>query len=269
MLAWDVVMLNGWLAINVSLIVAYFWIRFRGRDIRLRRWRNILLMAMVWAVLLHIVTAFLYVWLSARPFWHSAAHAPRFLTSAFVAGPSFFILSLWAIRRYAHVEVRWEAIETLRRILALAMVANIFLLLAEVFTELFATSVHGQSMRYLFFGLHGHVKLVPYMWAALVLNIGACIIFVVPELGRRLPLLLLACAMAVIGVWIEKGMGMVIPGFIPGPLGQIVEYEPSLVEIGVSAGVWAIGLTIYTILIKVGVPLAEGRLVSRHVEATS
>ena len=223
----------------------------------------------VWAVALHIVTAFLYVWLSARPFWHSAAHAPRFLTSAFVAGPSFFILSLWAIRRYAGVEVRFEAIETLRRILAVAMVANIFLLLAEVFTELFSTSVHGESMSYLFFGLEGHHMLVPYMWTAQALNFSACVIFVVPRLGRRVPLLLLACAMAVVGVWIEKGMGMVIPGFIPGPLGQIVEYTPSAVEIAVSAGVWALSLAVYTLLIKVGVPMAEGRLVSKHVEVAS
>jgi molybdopterin-containing oxidoreductase family membrane subunit len=267
MLAWDVVALSGWGVINVALIAAFFWIRFRGKEIHVQRWRYVLLAATVWAVALHIVTSFLYVWLSARPFWHSAAHAPRFLTSAFVAGPSFFVLSLWAIRRYAGVEVRFEAVDSLRRILGLAMVANLFLLAAEVFTELFSTSVHGQSMRYLFFGLDEHYLLVPYMWGALVLNLTACVIFVVPQLGRKVPLLLAACAMAVVGVWIEKGMGMVIPGFVPGPLGQVHEYSPSLVEIGVCAGVWAIGIAFYSVLIKVGVPLAEGRLVSRRVEA--
>ncbi len=269
MLAWDVVALSGWGVINLTLIATFFWVRFRGKEIDRLRWRNVLLSATVWAVALHIVTAFLYVWLSARPFWHSAAHAPRFLSSAFVAGPSFFVLSLWAIRRYAGVEVRQEAIETLRRILALAMVVDLFLLAAEVFTELFSTSIHGLSMRYLFFGLEGHHKLVPYVWTALALNLTACTIFIVPGLGRRMPLLLIACAMAVVGVWIEKGMGMVIPGFIPGPLGQIYEYTPSLTEIAVCAGVWATGLAFYTVLIKVGVPLAEGQLVSRQVREAS
>jgi len=269
MLAWDVVALNGWAVINFSIIAAFFWIRFRGKEINRPRWRNVLLVITVWAVLLHVVTAFLYVWLSARPFWHSAAHAPRFLSSAFVAGPSFFILSLWAIRRYAGVDVKFEAIETLRRILGLAMVVNIFLLLSEIFTELFSTSVHGESMVYLFFGLHGHHALVPWMWSAMALNVTACVIFVWPRLGRRVPLLLAACAMAVVGVWIEKGMGMVIPGFIPGPLGQIVEYTPSTVEIAVCAGVWAAGMAFYTVLVKVGVPLAEGRIVSKRVEVSA
>lgn len=268
MLAWDVVALNGWAVINVVLIGVFFWVRFRGHEINIRRWQKYLLGAAAWAVVLHVITSFLYVWLSARPFWHSAAHAPRFLSSAFVAGPSFFILSLWAIRRYAGVDVRREAIETLRHVIAIAMVVNLFLLLAEVFTELFSTSIHGESMEYLFIGLHGHTMLVPYMWFALGLNVSACVIFVVPSLGRRMPLLLLACAMAVVGVWIEKGMGMVIPGFIPGPLGQISEYTPSHIEIAVSAGVWAVGMGVYTALVKVGVPLAEGRLVSRSVQPT-
>ena len=267
MLAWDVVVLNGWLVINAAILLRFFWQRFHARPLTLTEWRPALLFASVWAVGLHVVTAFLYTWLSARPFWHSAAHVPRFLTSAFVAGPSFFVISLAVIRRFEPVEVTSAALDSLRRILGLAMVCDLFLVAAEAFTDLFSTSAHRVHMQYLYVGLHGHDELVPYIWTALAMNVTACVIFVVPRLGRRTPLLLTACVLAVIGVWVEKGMGMVIPGFVPGPLGNIVEYSPSPVEIAVCAGVWAVGVLVYTLLLKVGIPLARGEVVTRRIES--
>ena len=55
-------------------------------------------------------------------------------------------------------------------------------------------------------------------------------------------------------------MGLVIPGFIPTPLGAIVDYVPSLNETLVCLGIWALGLLLYTIFLRMAVPILQGRL---------
>ena len=39
--------------------------------------------------------------------------------------------------------------------------------------------------------------------------------------------LIVSCIMVVIGIWIEKGLGFIVPGFIPSTLGDFVQYLPS------------------------------------------
>ena len=63
----------------------------------------------------------------------------------------------------------------------------------------------------------------------------------------------LGCVLAFIGIWIEKGMGMVLPGFVPSVLHEMVEYTPSLLEWKVTAGIWALGLMIYTLALKIAI----------------
>jgi molybdopterin-containing oxidoreductase family membrane subunit len=75
-----------------------------------------------------------------------------------------------------------------------------------------------------------------------------------------------ACATLFVGIWIEKGIGLVIPGFIPSPLGEIVEYRPTWVELCVTAGIWALGLFVLTILIRVALPIELGQVRSPYLE---
>jgi len=55
-------------------------------------------------------------------------------------------------------------------------------------------------------------------------------------------------------------MGLIIPAFIPSPLGEIVEYTPTINEILVCLGIWAIGLLMYTICVRITIPVLQGRL---------
>ena len=64
----------------------------------------------------------------------------------------------------------------------------------------------------------------------------------------------------IVGIWIEKGMGLIIPAFIPSPLGEIVEYVPTTNEILVCLGIWAFGLLVYTILVRISIPVLSGHL---------
>jgi len=257
MLTWDVIALNGYLLLNLHICGYLIYCAYRGRKPSKMFYVPFVFIAIVWAVSIHTVTAFLYVGLGGRPFWNSAIIAPRFLASAFAAGPAFIILTLQIVRHYTHHRVSDDALLTLRRIVQVAMLINIFLLACEVFTEFYTDSRHVVSSRYLYFGWHGRHALVPWIWTAVGMNLLATLLWLLP-VSRSLKLLNLACVLSIVGIWIEKGMGLIVPAFIPTPLGEIVEYTPTAWEIMVCVGIWAFGLLLYTIFVRVSVPVLAG-----------
>jgi molybdopterin-containing oxidoreductase family membrane subunit len=259
LLAWDVLALNGYLFLNL-LIPIYLLVKFYYR--KEPNWKFILpfiLLSIPMAVAIHTVTAFLYNGLPARPFWNASILAPRFLASAFCSGPAIIIIIFQIIRKVSisHIEIEDEALFKISELIAYAMFLNLFLLSAELFKEYYSQTVHIASFRYLFEGLHGHNQLVPWIWAAMVMNVIAFIIFLIPQTRKRLTTLNLGCLLIIVGVWIEKGPGFVVPGFVPDPLGEIYEYIPNLVELMVSFGIWATGLLIFTLLMKVAIPIVS------------
>ncbi len=411
MLSWDVIVLNGYLLLNVHICGYLLYCRYRGR--RPAKWFYIpfVFIAIVWAVSIHTVTAFLYVGLGGRPFWNSAIVGPRFLASAFTAGPALIILAMQVVRRVTaspastglssttgrkpnsraatladldeltehlpdfasvplelrqsllsearvlqadpgdvmlrqgetdteaffvlegRVVVKREesgrfrvtrslgpgeqfgeisalagtprtgtaiaeeasvvlrlsadslrklmknpvmnkvvhsrmserllitdrALLTLRSIVQVSMLINVFLLANEVFKEFYSGNLHVISSRYLYLGLHGHHALVPWIWTAITFNLIGMVLLVLP-VSRSLKWLNVTCVLCILGIWIEKGMGLVIPGFIPTPLGEMLEYRPSLNETLVCLGIWAFGLLCYTVFLRMSVPILQGKL---------
>lgn len=252
MLSWDVVVLSGYLLINAHVTGYVLYMRHLGRRPNPKWYVPVVLLSIVWAISIHTVTAFLYSGLGGRPFWNTAILAPRFIVSAFATGPAFIIVVLALIRSLTTLQVPAGPTKTLTNVLRVTIVANIFLMLSEVFTQFYTGGHHRLSGEYLFFGLEGAHALVPWIWAALALNIvGAAILLFGlhgPRLHRRL---LVACVLVFCGVWIEKGMGLIVPGFIPSTLGEIVEYIPTAIEWKISIGIWAVGVGILTLCIRV------------------
>ena len=258
-LTWDVIALNGYLLLNLHICGYLIYCAYRKRSPSRIFYIPFVFVAIVWAISIHTVTAFLYSGLGGRPFWNSAVIAPRFLASAFAAGPAIIILTLQVIRWATGYPVSDKAIHTLRSIVTVALSINMFLLGSEVFTEFYTDSAHGVSAQYLFFGLHGHHALVPWIWTAIALNTLALVILFSPW-RHRLSLLNTACAAMIIGIWIEKGMGLIIPAFVPSPLGEIVEYTPTWNELLVCFGILAFGILLYTIFIRITIPVLYGEL---------
>lgn len=260
LLAWDVVVLNGYLAIN-SIIVFYVLYRLSiGKDYSMSVIGPLIILSIPWAVSIHTVTAFLYNGLSSRPFWNASILAPRFLASAFCSGPAIMLILFQIVRNRSEVEIDNKAIFKIAELMAYAMAINLFLLGAEAFKEFYSGSVHSASMTYLYFGLHGKTSLVPWMWAASLFNITAFFIFLFPKSRENFFSLNLGCVLIIMGVYIEKGMGLIVPGFIPDTLGEIYEYSPTTAEIVITMGIWAIGALMYTLMLKFAVPIYTGKL---------
>jgi molybdopterin-containing oxidoreductase family membrane subunit len=261
LLAWDIVALLGYLFLNVFICGFILYRKYQGLSPTWAFYTPILFISIAWAISLHTVTAFLYVGLVGRPFWNASIIAPRFLVSAFVSGPALMILALHAIRRITSFKVGDTVFAVLRQIITTCLLINLFLLGSELFKELYSGDLHNASIRYLFFGLEHHGEtynnLVPWIWAAVGGQVIAAVILLTP-LKNRLALLNSAYVLSIVGVWIEKGMGIVVPGFIPTPLGAVVEYTPSVNETLVCAGIWAFGALLYTWLLKLAIPILTG-----------
>ena len=264
LLSWDVIVLNIYLLINLHVPGYLLYKKYKGEEPSRRYYLPLVFLSIVWAVSIHTVTAFLYSGFGGRPFWNSAVLAPRFLISAFASGPSLLILVFLAVNRFSALEVKDTVFEYLRKVIVFAIIGNFFLLGCEVFKDFYTDSAHVVSMEYLFFGLHGHNMLVPYIWGGLGLNLIALIIHATPKLRGQTPLMAIAAIFCVVGVWVEKGMGLVIPGFLPTPMGDLVEYTPSMVEILVSAGIWALGALIFTMFAKVAISIQTGKIRSNN-----
>ncbi len=265
LLAWDVIVLNGYFVLNVYITTYLLYSKFCGREPNPKLYKPAVYLAIGWAIAIHTVTAFLYSGMGARPHWNGAVLAPKFLASAFAAGPALMIIALSAARDRMGVPVPDAALHRLRQIAAVSMVINLFLFASEVFTELYTGTVHAASMRYHLFGFPGHRVLVPFTWIGILLDLFAAAVFMTKRWYRRPALLVAASVAAVVGVWIEKGMGLVVPGFVPTPLGDVVDYSPSFTEFCVSAGIWATGILLYTLLLKAAVPIELGQLRRRDV----
>ena len=260
MLSWDVVVLLGYLVLNVHICGYLLYVNYRGENPKPLFYIPFVFIAIFWAISIHTVTAFLYVGLSGRPFWNAAIVAPRFIGSAFTAGPGFMFITFQIIRNYTNYRISDDALRLLRQIVTISLLINLFLVGCEAFKEFYAESTHASSARYLFFGLHGHDMLVPWIWFAIFIETIAAIIFITPPLARKWVFSNIACVFAIVGIWIEKGPGMVVSGFVPTPLGEIVEYFPTLAEAMICIGVWAFGILIYSWLVHLAIPILSGKV---------
>ncbi len=256
-LFWDMIVLNGYLLLN--LVIGWTVLGAERSAVAPPRWTKFLIYVSIpWAISIHTVTAFIYAGLPGRSFWMTAIMAPRFLSSAFASGPALLILLALILRKYTRFDAGREALQALAKIMTYALLISVFFVLMEIFTVFYSgIPEHTRHFRYLFAGLEGHHALVPWMWSSGVLAGLALILLINPGTRRSEPLLAVASAAAFVSLWIEKGLGLVVAGFIPSPLEKITEYHPTAPEILITLGIWAMGFFILTVLYKVAISVKE------------
>lgn len=248
---WDGISLGGYLLLNI--VISRISLDSERKGIAPPKWiKPVIYLSIPWAISIHTVTAFLYSGLAARPFWMTAVLAPRFLASAFASGPALLILICMILRRFTRFDPGAEAVRRLGLIVTYAMSINVFLILMEVFTAFYSNiPEHLLHFQYLFFGIDGHTKLVPWMWTSVVLAIIALVLLINPKTRNVNRTLAIASVAVFFSIWIDKGMGMVVTGFVPSPLGDVTEYMPTFPEVSISLGIYAFGALLVTLLYKI------------------
>ncbi|MDM8514685.1 polysulfide reductase NrfD [Desulfobacterales bacterium HSG16] len=257
MLFWDMIVLNGYLILNI--VIGWKVLEAERNSAPPPAWiKPLIYLSIPWAFGIHTVTAWLYCGLPGRGFWLTAILAPRFLASAFAAGPAFLLLLVFLIRKITKFDAGTKAIRTLSKIITYALIANVFFFVCEVFVAMYSgIPEHMDHLTYLFFGLHGHGVLVPWMWASMILMVISIILLVNPITRNNESILALTCVLLFIGTWIDKGMGMISGGFVPSPTHHVSEYVPTCPELIITLGIWCTGFLILTILYKIVVTVKE------------
>jgi Ni/Fe-hydrogenase subunit HybB-like protein len=258
LLTWDALVLNGYLAVNVVLVVYLLFKTYRGEAYDKRIFVPLVLLSIPVSISTHTVTAFLYNGMAARPYWNASILAPRFIASAFCSGPAVMIILFQVLRRTNALDIKDEAISKIAELMSYAMFLNLFLLGAELFKEYYSATEHLLYTQYFWTGIGEHRTLVPYAWLSLGCSVVAFVLFLIPKTRRNYVTLNAGCLLIWAGVYIEKGMGLIIPGFTPDTLGQIYEYRPSATEWGTAAAVFGIGFLVFTVLVKIAVPILVG-----------
>ena len=256
-LFWDMIVLNGYLLLNI--VIGWKVLEAERNDVAPAGWlKPLIYLSIPWAVSIHTVTAYLYCGLPGRGFWLTAILAPRFLSSAFAAGPAFLILLCMIVRKLTKFDPGKEQIQSLAKVVAYAITVNVFFFLCEVFVVFYSgIPEHMDHIKYLFVGLHGQGALVPWMWTSMILMVVSIILLVNPVTRKNETVLVVACITVFIGTWIDKGLGMISGGFVPNPLHHVNEYVPTLPEILIAIGIWAIGFLVLTALFKIAVTIKE------------
>lgn len=250
LLTWDIIVLNGYLALNLLVPGYIVYCHYRNREPDPKKYRPFIFISIFWAFGIHLVTAFLYQGLPARPFWNNPLMGPRFLASAFAAGPALMAVVLIIINTVSEFKVEKQTFNKLRLIMVVSAIINLIMLFSEIFKEFYFPTHHSLPAVYLFFGLKGHNTLVPWIWSAIGMNLlGTLILAFNP--GRNHPKVLFpACILLFLGIWIEKGIGLIVPGLVPSPMGEVIDYAPSWVEIGITLGILSLGIFVVSVLLK-------------------
>jgi Ni/Fe-hydrogenase subunit HybB-like protein len=251
MMFWDMVSLSGYLLLNA--VIALVMLSSERKGVAPPHWiKPVILLSIPWAVSIHTVTAFLYNGLPGRALWLTAILAPRFLASAFAAGPSLLILLAMILRKLTKFDAGSEAIRKLSLIVTYAMIINVFFVLMELFTALYSNIPEDAAhFKFMFLGLAGNTELVPWMWTSMALAALSLVLLIVPKYRNNERVLAFTCVIVFLSLWIDKGIGLIIAGFIPSPLETVTRYVPTVPEITIVASIWAIGMLMITVFYKI------------------
>ena len=262
----DMCVLAGYLILNV--LVGWTALGAERKEVAPPKWvKPLVYLSIGWAPSIHTVTAFLYAGLPGRHFWLSAIMAARFLSSAFAAGPALLIILALVLRKNTKFDPGTEAIQALGKIVTYFMITSVFFLGLEFFTAFYSgIPGHTQPFIYLYSGYEGHAALVPLMWLSSILAVVALFLLVFPQFRKKEGLLVIACIATFVSLWIDKGFGLIVGGFVPNPFEKITEYWPTIPETLITLAVWAIGFLVLTVLYKIAVSIKEEVVFDKYGE---
>jgi Ni/Fe-hydrogenase subunit HybB-like protein len=256
-LFWDMFVLNVYLVLNV--ITGWTVLTSVRKGMPPPAWvKPLIYLSIPWAISIHTLTAFIYAGMPGRSFWLTAIMAPRFLAAAFASGPALLILFCLVMKRFAGFDAGREAIQAMAKIATYALVTSIFFVLVELWTVFYSQVPEDmEHFRFLFAGLDGYDTIANWMSLSVVCAVAGLLLLLNPRTRKNETTLAVACVAVFVSLWIEKGLGLLVTGFVPSPLGKVVRYTPTGSEAAIAIGIWAMGLLIITVLYKIFISVRQ------------
>ena len=256
-LFWDMVVISVYLVLNV--VTGWTVLSCVKEGVPPPAWiKPFIYLSIPWAISIHTVTAFIYAGMPGRTFWLTAIMAPRFLAAAFASGPALLILLCFVLKRFGGFDAGKKAIDTLANIVTYALVTSIFFVLVELWTVFYSQVPDDmEHYRFLFVGLDGYNTIAHGMTVAVISAAVALVLLINPRTRKKDSFLAVACVLVFLSLWIEKGLSLLVTGFVPSPLGHVTRYTPTGPEVAIAIGVWAMGFLIITALYKIFLSVRE------------
>ncbi len=255
LLSWDSIVLSLYFILNLFIVTYLLYQHFKKKEYNKKLINPLILLSIPMAISIHTVTAFLYNGLAARPYWNSALLAPKFIASAFCSGPAVLLILFQILKKTTKFEIKKEAIWKIAELMAYSMFLYLFFFFSEIFKEIYSGTHHLIYLKYLFLGVGGHNDLVIYAWLSIIFSIIAFFLFLIPKTRKNVITLNIGAILIYVGVYIEKGIALITPGFSPDVLGQLYIYRPSMTELRTSMMIFSFGFLLFTFMTKVAVEI--------------
>lgn len=269
-LMWDIIVLTSYLLVSILYLRAT--LRFEQGKSSARSLRILSGFALVIAVLVHSVTAWIFGLQRSHELWNTALLAPWFVSSALVCGLALVLLVVLALRKMGYLELAQENVIGMVKLLGVFVVVDLYFFGCELLTAGFPGGESARMVEILVAG-----PLAPFFWIEVLGCVFAAVVAFVDKL-RTNGLVAVAAALAIVGIFCKR-VQLLVGGFqvhsleLVGPISGPVRdgfmldlvYAPSLIELGIALGVFALG--VFGILMGIKyLPLAPAAKADAAVE---
>ncbi|WP_172136338.1 NrfD/PsrC family molybdoenzyme membrane anchor subunit [Adlercreutzia sp. ZJ473] len=256
-LMWDIVVIGTYLVLSC----VYLWAQLQAERGRVSHvaLRVIAVVALVCAVLVHSVTAWIFGLQQSHELWHTALLGPWFVSSALVCGTGLVLVVAVALRRAGYFELDQAHVVRLAKLLGAFVCVDLYFLGCDLLTEAFPAASGAEVVGMLVAG-----PLAPFFWAE-VLGCAACAVVCFTPRLRTSPLLAAASLLAIAAIFCKR-VQLLVGGFqianldLPGAMTSHtvtnwdaglagayagLVYCPTPLEVGVALGVVALGALVF------------------------
>ena len=261
-LMWDIIVLGTYLILSI----VYLWamLRFEGGKGSATGLRVVSAIALVCAVLVHSVTAWIFGLQQGREMWHTALLGPWFVSSALVCGVALVLVVVIALRRAGYLQLDQKYVVKMLKLLGVFVLVDLYFFGCDLLTEGFPAGSGADIVAMLTTG-----ALAPFFWIEVLGCAATAVIAFVPKL-RTNPLIVVAAVLAIVGIFCKRVQLLVggfqipnldMPAVVSGPgladagaalqsAGGAMVYFPSPLEFGVMAGVVGLGALLLLVGLK-------------------
>ncbi|MBC2889875.1 NrfD/PsrC family molybdoenzyme membrane anchor subunit [Gordonibacter massiliensis (ex Traore et al. 2017)] len=261
-LMWDIIVLATYLILSI----VYLWatLRFEGGKGSATSLRVISVIALVCAILVHSVTAWIFGLQQGREMWHTALLGPWFVSSALVCGVALVLVVVIALRRAGYLQLDQKNVVKMVKLLGVFVCVDLYFFGCDLLTEAFPAGSGADIVAMLTTG-----PLALFFWIEVVGCAVTAVIAFTPKL-RTNPLIVVGALLAIVGIFCKRVQLLVggfqipnldLPAVVSGPAltdagaalqsaGGAMVYFPSLLEFGVTLGVVGLGALLLLLGLK-------------------